>query len=111
MNPNPRVPLRSTRGYSSCAAPRRFVGRLPLGFLTAFPGALCPARIERDSLDAETVGHDRREVQVVRQPGKEPLAVVVAPEDLRAAVTAAGDMIDGVGEIDARWARHTAKLP
>jgi len=47
-------------------------------------------------------------VQVVGQLGEETLAVVVAPENLRPAVAAAGNMIHGVGEIDASWARHAA---
>jgi broad specificity polyphosphatase/5'/3'-nucleotidase SurE len=46
------------------------------------------------------VGHYARHLQIVRQLAKEPLAVVVAPEDLRSAVAAACDMIDGVRKID-----------
>ena len=44
---------------------------------------------------------------MVGQLGEESLAVVVAVEDVRSAVAAAGDMIDGVGKINAWRARHT----
>jgi len=50
------------------------------------------------------VEHDARHLQVVRQLAEEPLAVVVSPEDIRAAVAAAGNMIHGVRKIDAWWA-------
>jgi len=46
---------------------------------------------------------------VVRQLAEKPLAVVVTPEDLRSAVAAAGNMIDGVSEIDAWWVWHGGK--
>ena len=55
------------------------------------------------------VEHDACELQVVRQLAEKPLAVVVTPEDLRSAVAAAGNMIDGVREIDAWWAWHGGK--
>ena len=57
------------------------------------------------------VEHEGREVQVVRQLGEEPLPVVVAPEDHRPFVAAARNMINGVGKIHARWARHGGRIP
>ena len=43
---------------------------------------------------------------MVGQLREESLAVLVAVEDVRAAVAAAGDMIDCVGKINAWRARH-----
>ena len=57
------------------------------------------------------VEHDAREVQVLRQLGEEALAVVVAEEDRRAAVAAAGHVIQGVGKVDAWWAWHAGRIP
>ena len=57
------------------------------------------------------VEHDARHLQVVRQLAEEPLTVVVSPEDLRSAVAAAGNMIDGIRKIDPWWARHVARIP
>jgi hypothetical protein len=54
--------------------------------------------------------HDARHLQMVRQLAAEPLAVVVSPEDLRSAVAAAGNMIDGVRKIDPWRARHVARI-
>ena len=46
------------------------------------------------------------EAQVVRQLREESLAVLIAVEDVRSAVAAAGDMIDGVAKVNAWRARH-----
>jgi hypothetical protein len=54
---------------------------------------------------------DGTQVQVVRQLGEEALVVVITVEDVRPAVAAAGDMIEGVGKIDAWWAGHARRLP
>ncbi len=48
---------------------------------------------------------------MVRQLREEAAAVVVALKNLRAAVAAAGEMIDGVRKIDSCWARHDQKSP
>jgi hypothetical protein len=50
-------------------------------------------------------------VQVVGQLGEKSPAVIVAVKDLRPAIAAAGDMIDGVRKVDAWRARHVWKLP
>ena len=49
---------------------------------------------------------DGTEPQMVGQLREESLAVLVAVEDVRAAVAAAGDMIECVGKINAWRARH-----
>ncbi len=49
---------------------------------------------------------DGTQVQMVPQLGEETPAVVIAVKNVRPAVAAAGDMIDGVRKIDAWWTRH-----
>jgi hypothetical protein len=65
--------------------------------------------------DPTAVGRKQRgidpKVQVVGQLGEKPPAVVVAVKDLRAAITAAGDMIDGVRKINAWRAGRVWKVP
>ena len=58
-----------------------------------------------------SVKHNPRHLQVVRQLAEEALAVLVAPEDLRAAVAASGDMIERVREINAWWTWHGTRSP
>jgi hypothetical protein len=57
------------------------------------------------------VEDDGGQVQMVRQLTQEPFAVVVAPRNVRPAVAAAGDMVDGIGKINPRWSRHDYELP
>jgi len=52
-----------------------------------------------------------RQLQVVRQLPKEALAVVVGPKDVRAPIAATGDMIHGVGKVNAWWSRHEERVP
>jgi hypothetical protein len=56
------------------------------------------------------IQRDARKVQVVRQLAQEPLPVVVAAEDVGAAVPAAGNVIEGVGKVNAWWARHATRI-
>ena len=66
----------------------------------------------------DMVFHEDKPVQVDgekcgcgSQLRQESLAVLIVVEDVRSAVAAAGDMIDGVGNINAWRARHAYKLP
>jgi hypothetical protein len=61
----------------------------------------------------DVIVHERKsvqvngaKVQVVGQLRQESPPVVIAAKDVRSAVPTAGDMIDGVGKINARRARH-----
>jgi len=47
---------------------------------------------------------------VVRQLAKESPAVVIAKEDLRAAVARARHAIEGIGKVDAWRARHALRI-
>ncbi|MGO9112543.1 MAG: hypothetical protein ACLP9L_25210 [Thermoguttaceae bacterium] len=47
---------------------------------------------------------------MVHQLPEETLAVVITVEDVRPTVAAAGDMIDGVGKIDARRAEGCLQI-
>ena len=49
-------------------------------------------------------------VQVVRQLAEEPLPVIVAEEDVGAAAPAVGNVIEGVGKVDAWRAGHGARI-
>jgi len=49
----------------------------------------------------ESVQVHGAQVQVVRQLREEALPVLISVEDIGPAVAAAGDMIDGVGKINA----------
>jgi len=46
----------------------------------------------------------------MRQLAKESLTVIVAAENLLPAVAAAGDVIQGLGKIDAWWASHASTI-
>ncbi len=59
----------------------------------------------------KSVQIDATKTQVVGQLREESLAVVIAVEDVRSAVAAAGHMIDGVGRINSWRARHAYRLP
>ena len=59
----------------------------------------------------ESIEDNGTKVQVVCQLGEKAPAVVVAVENVRAAVTAVGDVIEGVGKIDAWWTWHAYRLP
>ena len=48
--------------------------------------------------------------QVVRQLREKSLAVVIAAKDVRAAIAAAGDMVQCVGKINAWWTWHASTL-
>jgi len=48
--------------------------------------------------------------QVVRQLREKSLAVVIAAKNVRAAIAAAGDVIQCVGKINAWWTRHASSL-
>ena len=54
----------------------------------------------------EGVEHDSRRIYTVGKLPEEPLTIVVRPKDLLPPVTAAGDVVERVGEVDARWLCH-----
>ena len=58
-----------------------------------------------------SVKHNPRRLQVVGQLAEESLAVPVIPEDIRAAVAAGGDMIEGVRKINAWRTWRGTRLP
>ena len=53
------------------------------------------------------IKHHPGQVQVIGQLRQEPQAVSIAPEDHRAAVAAAGDMVNGIGEVNAWRTWHS----
>ena len=61
---------------------------------------------QRESVQNHTGG-----LRGVGQLRHKALAAIAAPEDLRSAVAAAGNMIDGIRKIDPWWARHVARIP
>jgi hypothetical protein len=47
---------------------------------------------------------------MMRQLGEKPAAVIATMEDVRTAVTPAGDVVDGVRKVNSRRARHDDSL-
>src|SRR5208337_5400487 len=70
-------------------------------------------RTRRPAKEVDVIVHEHKsvqvdgaKVQVVGQLRQKSPPVVIAVKDVRSAVATAGDMIDGVGKINARRARH-----
>ncbi len=57
----------------------------------------------------ESVEHDGRRKHAVRELAEEPLPIVIRPKDLLPAVAAAGDVVQGVGEVDSGRSCHDLK--
>ncbi len=58
----------------------------------------------------ESVEHDSRRKQAVRELAEEPLPIVIRPKDLLPAVPAAGDVVQGVGKVDAWRSCHDPNM-
>jgi hypothetical protein len=57
-----------------------------------------------------SIEHNARHLDVMRQLGEEAPAVVVAMKDIGPAVATAGNVVQRVGEVNARRSRHGYSL-
>ena len=104
--------LKQVAGAAVLVAPVEGVGRQQSLHETR---KVCPRRAAKEVdvvvHECKSIQIDGTKAQVVGQLREESLAVVIAVEDVRSAVAAAGHMIDGVGKINAWRARHAYRLP